>query len=211
MKIVIFGATGGIGKWALKHALEAGHEVTAFVRNPQKITIQHERLTLLVGSIDNDDDLRRALTGKDAVIWCVGIPLKFKYEKMVSFEGHQHLLPIMEELGVKRLVDWATPSVPFSGDKRSAMTMIPSVMAGLFLRQAKKEMVAVGRLVERSNLDWTLVRFIAPKDTPYTGKVKVSFGDKPLSFSISREDIGAFMVEQLTSTEYIHSMPIIGT
>ena len=72
-------------------------------------------------------------------------------------------------------------------------------------------MCAIGDLVKQSDLDWTLVRFMAPKDTPYTGKVKVGFGDTKMNFNISREDIGAFMVEQIESKEYIHSMPIIGS
>lgn len=38
MKIAVFGATGGIGKFVVKHALEKGYEVNAYVRNPQKIT-----------------------------------------------------------------------------------------------------------------------------------------------------------------------------
>lgn len=45
MKVLIFGATGGIGKWAVKHAFKKGHEVTAFVRNPQKINIQNPCLS----------------------------------------------------------------------------------------------------------------------------------------------------------------------
>ncbi|WP_408610336.1 NAD(P)H-binding protein [Lacrimispora sphenoides] len=72
-------------------------------------------------------------------------------------------------------------------------------------------MLAIGELVSRSNLDWTMVRFMAPKDTPYVGKVKVGYGDVKMSFNISREDIDAFMVEQITNIQYIRSMPIIGS
>lgn len=39
MKVLIFGATGGIGKWAVKHALMQGHEVTVFVRNASKCSL----------------------------------------------------------------------------------------------------------------------------------------------------------------------------
>ncbi len=76
---------------------------------------------------------------------------------------------------------------------------------------AKKEMVEIGKLVQASGLDWTLVRFMAPKDTPYIGTIKVGFGDVKMSFAISREDIGAFMVEQVESRQYLNSMPIIGS
>ena len=52
---------------------------------------------------------------------------------------------------------------------------------------------------------------MAPKDTSYTGNVKVGFGDTKMSFNIAREDIAGFIVEQVESLEYIHFMPIIGS
>ncbi len=52
---------------------------------------------------------------------------------------------------------------------------------------------------------------MARKDTLYTGKVKVGFGDIKMKFVVSREDIGAFMVKILDSDEFIRSMPIIGS
>lgn len=76
---------------------------------------------------------------------------------------------------------------------------------------AKKEVAEIGKLVQASGLDWTLVRFMTPKDTPYTGNVKAGFGDVKMRFVISGEDIGSFMVEQVESRQYLHSMPIIGS
>lgn len=49
MKIMIFGANGGIGKWAVKHALQNGHNVTAYVRNSSKIFNQDKNLTVVQG------------------------------------------------------------------------------------------------------------------------------------------------------------------
>lgn len=125
--------------------------------------------------------------------------------------GHQVLVKAMKETGVKRLVDWGTPSVPYEKDKKSFITVVPGMMTGIVFTMAKKEMVEIGKLVQASGLDWTLVRFMAPKDTPYIGTIKVGFGDVKMSFAISREDIGAFMVEQVESRQYLNSMPIIGS
>lgn len=211
MNVIIFGANGGIGKWAVKHALAKGYNVTAYVRNPQKLTVQDEKLRVIKGEISDYDTMRSAMEGQNAVIWCVGIPMFGKHEKMASLEGHENLLKSMNAAGVKRLVDWGTPSVPFSKDAKSFITVFPGIMAGLFMKKAKEEMVAVGDLVQQSDLDWTMVRFMMPQNTPYTGKVKVGFGDVKMNLAISREDIGAFMVEQVESTEFLKSMPIIGT
>ena len=210
MKIAIFGAAGCIGKHAVQHALDKRYEVNAFARNPNSLSISHKNLTKITGEINDYEAVKKAITGCNAVVWCIGIPMK-KYEGMPSLDGHKVLIKAMNECGITRLIDWATPSVPFEKDKKSFITVVPGIMAGIALKQAKNEMIAIGELVSKSQLDWTMVRFMAPKDTPYTGKVKVGFGDVKMSFSISREDIAAFMIEQIDSKEYIRSMPIIGS
>jgi putative NADH-flavin reductase len=210
MKVIIFGASGGIGKFAVKHALEKGYEVKAFLRNPSKLTIKHENLTSVQGEINNYNDVKNAIFDCDAVIWCVGIPMK-RYKNMDSLKGHKNLLKVMNEFNIKRLIDWATPSVRFKKDKKSFITVVPGLMAGIFLPTAKKEINGIADLITASNLNWTIVRFMAPKDTPFTGNVNVGFGDIKMKFNISREDIGAFMVEQLSNKTYEYSMPIIGS
>ncbi len=211
MIVTIFGAAGGIGRFAVKHALKNGYEVRAFVRNPSKLKISDKNLKVVQGEINDKHAVCKVLQGSDAVIWCVGIPMKKKYEGMASLEGHKVLVNAMKKAGVKRLVDWGTPTVSFKDDKKSLITVVPGILAGITLTQAKEEMLKIGQLVENSDLEWTLVRFMAPKDTPYTGNVKAGFGDVKMSFAISREDIGAFMVEQVENRQYIQSMPIIGS
>ena len=210
MNVLIFGATGGIGRWAVQHAQRRGYQVTAYVRNASKLH-GHNGIKIIEGSITDVKKVKRALVGQDAVIWCVGIPMKRKLRTHDSLEGHKILIEAMHETGVKRLVDWGTPSVHFIDDKKSFITVVPGILAGIALADAKKEMVAIGDLLEKSDLDWTMVRFMAPKDTPYTGNVKVGFGDSKMNFAISREDIAAFMVEQVEDERYIRSMPIIGS
>lgn len=196
---------------AVRYALQSGHRVTAYVCNARKITEANENLTIIQGDICDEQKMIKALAGQDAVVWCVGIPMKKSYQKIESLEGHKTLIKAMEANRVKRLVDWGTPSVHFSKDKKSLITVVPGIIAGIVFTQAKKEMVAIAKVLQESNLDWTLVRFMAPQDTCYTGNVKVGFGDTKMKFSISREDIGAFMIKMLDSDTYIHSMPIIGS
>ena len=137
MNIVIFGATGGIGRHAVNHALKKGYKVTAYVRNPQKLQIADEKLTVIEGEISDYAKVREVVDGKDAVIWCVGIPMKNKLVKFESKKGHENLLKAMKETGVKRLVDWGTPSVAFEKDTKSFITVVPGIMAGILFSKAK--------------------------------------------------------------------------
>ena len=210
MNVLIFGATGGIGRWAVEHAQRRGYHVTAYVRNASKMP-ECSGIKIIEGSITDAEKVKRALEGQDAVIWCVGIPMKRRLTSWDSLEGHKVLLKAMSEAGVRRLVDWGTPSVHFGGDKKSFVTVVPGVLAGMALTDAKAEMVAIGNLLEASDIDWTMVRFMMPRDAPYTGQVKVGFGDVRMNLAISREDIAAFMVGQVEDKTYIRSMPIIGS
>lgn len=211
MKIAVFGASGGIGKFVVNHALEQGYEVNAYVRNPVKLDATHEHLKVITGQANEYEKIKQAISDCDAVISILGVPMKFTYETMSSLEGHKNIIMAMQELGVSRLIDWATPSVKFLGDTRSFITVVPGIMAGLVFPKAKKEVISVCNAIQESGLDWTIVRFMAPKDTPYTGTVKVGFGDNKMNFNISREDIAVFMLDQVKSSEYIRSMPIIGS
>jgi len=210
IKVAIFGATGGIGKYAVQHSLNKGYHVKAHVRDKSKLILKHENLTIIQGEINDYESVSATIKGCDAVIWCVGVPMK-KYTGMASLDGHRVLIKAMKDYGVSRLIDWATPSIPFKNDKKSLITVVPGLLAGVLFKQAKAEMIAIGELIVNSDLDWTFVRFMAPKDTPYTGKIKVGFGDVKMNFNISRSDIAGFMVEQVFSKQYIHSMPIIGS
>ena len=50
MKLAVLGASGPTGQCVVTQALEAGHEVTAIVRNPAKMTTKHEKLQVSIGA-----------------------------------------------------------------------------------------------------------------------------------------------------------------
>lgn len=211
MKITVFGATGGIGHWVVEFGLEKGYEITAFVRNTSKLKINSNRLTIVPGQITDYEAIKPAVAGSDAVINTLGLSMSPFAKDFPAVEANELIIQAMKAEGVRRYITWGTPSVHAEGDEKSYITIIPGIMAGLFLRSAKRAMVKIASDIEKSGLDWTIVRFMAPKDTSHTGTVKTSFGKEKLNFNISRADIAYFMLRQVTSKEYIHRMPIIGS
>lgn len=172
---------------------------------------QSDKAKVFIGELSDYNQIKNAITGTDAVVSLLGPALKFSYPGMPVSIGHEHIVRAMKEAGVSRFVTIATPAVPFGKDQTSVATVLPKLMARLLLPKPYKEIVAVGQITKSSGLDWTIVRFIAPTDGDPTGKVKVSFGDQKISFKITRSDIAAFVLKQLSSQEYVGSMPIIGS
>ena len=67
MRVAIIGASGNIGSYIRDEALARGHQVTAIVRHPEKITVRDPLLTTVKADIliDKVDEL---VKGHDAVI-----------------------------------------------------------------------------------------------------------------------------------------------
>src|SRR3954468_14182249 len=73
MKLLVFGATGGTGRALVEQALQQGHEVTAFVRNPAKVTAKHEKLKVVKGNVTDCHSVGAAVAGQDAVFSALGV------------------------------------------------------------------------------------------------------------------------------------------
>ena len=72
MKLAIFGATGGTGTELVKQALERGHSVIAFVRNPAQLANKGDGLTVMTGDIHDLASVERSIQWQDAVICALG-------------------------------------------------------------------------------------------------------------------------------------------
>ena len=65
------GATGSVGTQLIDQGLERGHQITAFVRSPQKIR-PRPNLSVTAGDLLDSDQLKMALPGHDAVLSTLG-------------------------------------------------------------------------------------------------------------------------------------------
>ena len=118
----------------------------------------------------------------------------------------------MHKHGVKRYVGNGTPSVLDPQERGTWQTRLPTVMARTFLRRAYDELLGMSQIVMDSGLDWTIVRFLAPKDGPAKGNVRQGFyGTDKLGFNVTRADIGAFTAAQVDDPRYVRRAPGISS
>lgn len=211
MKIVVFGATGIVGKAVVNEALEKGHEVTVLTRNARKVTTRHERLHVVEGDVMDRSIVHDVLKGQEAVIQTLGIGGKGdgKPTTLVS-EANKIIMAEMEQMNVKRLI---AISVIGAGD---SLTFLPWIyrkcVLPLFMKWFQVIIDDKNRMepmIKKSQLDWTIVRCTTVKERSATGKVNATLDGKGLKFSISAADMAVFMVNQLTDSRFLKQSPTI--
>jgi putative NADH-flavin reductase len=202
MKLVIFGSTGSIGHQLVVQALEQGHTVTAFARNPAKLEIEHANLTVVQGDALDSASVEKTVDGQDAVLCALG-----SAQGTIRSEGTRNIVRAMEKAGVSRFICLSTLGV---GDSRANLNFFwKHIMFGLLLRQSYADHVSQEDYVKESRLDWTIVRPGAFTDGDRTGVYRHGFPstDKTIKGKISRADVADFMLKQLTDRTYLHETP----
>lgn len=200
MKLIVFGATGSIGRQLVLRALHSGYHVTAFARNPQKLSdIKHEKLQVRVGDVLNYDSVLEAIRGHEAVFCTLGAGRKGR----VRAEGTGNIITAMKEAGIRRFICQTTLGVGKSWDNLNFFWK--RIMFGWFLKEAFEDHELQEKHIERSRLDWTIVRPGAFTNGPVTGKFRHGFPphDRTTKLKISRGDLSLFMLQQLKNEEYM--------
>jgi len=203
MKLLIFGSTGSVGRQLVKQALEHGHTVTAFARDPSKLGVKHDNLKVVQGDVMDCPSVEKAVQGQDVVLCSLGAGAK----GTVRSEGTRNIIRAMEKAGVRRFVCQSTLGV---GDSWGNLNFLwKYIMFRGLLRQAYADHVSQEDFVKQSDLDWTIVRPAAFTDGNRTGEYRHGFPgtDKTTKLKISRPDVADFMLKQLTDDTYLHKTP----
>lgn len=203
MKVIIFGASGSIGRNLVSQALEQGHAVTAFVRDPARFDMQHENLSIAVGDVLEAASVQKAVAGHDAVMCAIGAGRKGG----VRGDGTRNIITAMENVGVKRLICQTTLGIGESWNNLNAFWKY--IMFGLFLRPAFRDHVAQEKLIRESGLDWSIIRPAAFIDGELTGQYRHGFPAtaNDTKLEISRADVADFMLKNLVDNTYLHKTP----
>jgi len=200
MKLIIFGATGTIGQELVKQAIEKGCQVTAFVRNPEKM--QHAgntNLLLYKGDVLNAAEVENAIKDQDAVLCALGDGRT----GTIRAAGTKIIIEAMKKTGKKRLICQTTLGM---GESYGNLNFIwKHIMFGMLLKKAFRDHKLQEHYILNSNLDYCIVRPSAFTDGEITNQFKIGFDGnfKDLNLKISRADVANFMLEQVSTEKYL--------
>ena len=207
MNILVFGSTGSIGAQLLQQGLANGHRITAFARDITKITVTHEHLKTVQGDVLDPASVAAAMghgaITYDAVIIVLGAGMKGG----VRAKGTLNIIQAMQQMKIKRLICQSTLG---AGDSRGNLNFFwKYIMFGGLLKQAYADHQQQEQIVRASGLDWTIVRPGAFIDGKSTGKYRHGFAtdDKTTQLKISRADVAAFLLKQLSDSRYLYQSP----
>lgn len=210
MKVTVFGATGGVGRFVVHHLLADGHEVTALVRSPGKLGDLQYAVELITAELSDTDAVERAVADADAVITAFGPPIDPFVSGTPLTDGTRTIVKAMHGAGVRRLVSLATVSVPDPRDRPRLLDRLVPIGIGVLIPGALLEMQGIHEVVSTSDLDWTVARMFAPIDAPENHTLRSGFlGVDPIGVEMTRADVARFLVDQVTSTEYVGAAPAI--
>lgn len=197
MRILIIGASKGTGALAVKAALTRGCEVTAFARNPERLEIDHPKLSKYKGDFHKSVDIAKTVPGHDAVILTAspGSAASFKKDPTFFSRGAGLTIQAMRTSGVRRLVVLSAIGV---GETRKISGWIAEkLIFGMLFKRPYADLERQELAVRASGLEWVLARPVRLTNGPATGRYARQTGLErvPLSWSIARADLAEFLVE----------------
>ena len=205
MNVVVFGASGGVGLEAVRRLLDSGHAVRAFVRDPARLQLEHERLDVVVGDVLDRQSVEAAVAGQDATLVVIGARRKTDKESIVS-EGVANIVPALERAGARRLVFLSIMGV---GDSRPNLGLMRHVLPRM-LKEAYAHRELAEETIRRSGLDWVTVRAVRLVDSSATGRYRAGEDVRVGTFAkVSRADVAEFMVSQLADDIHLNQAPSI--
>jgi uncharacterized protein YbjT (DUF2867 family) len=203
MNLLIVGATGGTGRQLVTQALERGHQVTALVRRPPRAE-PRPALTLVVGDVLDPGSLDRAMQGQEAVLSALGHKRWLAPSRILS-EGTRNLIAAMVRHGVQRFVCETALGISDAWWQMGlyyTLFVRPVILPFYFRDKVRQEAV-----IRASGLAWTIVRPGMLTNGPPRGRYRHGprVGHWLWTVRISRADVAAFMLDQLTDRRYVRA------
>ncbi|HEX8846063.1 MAG TPA: SDR family oxidoreductase [Pyrinomonadaceae bacterium] len=203
VKLIVFGAAGKSGRQLVEQALAGGHEVTAFVRQPDAVKTKHPGLKVVKGDALDAESVSEAIAGQEAVLFAIGT--NRRSTMTVCAESTRNIIKAMKQHGVRRFIVLSAYGASETKDTALYSKVLRSIIGKRVEDKDRQE-----ELVRESGLDWVLVRPPLLTNGTRRGRYRAGF-DIPIKLfsSVSRADVAEFMLKQLTDDTYLGKAPTI--
>ena len=210
-KLLIIGASRGIGRETVKAALAAGHSVRALARSAWSIPIQNPGLEKVPGNALDSSTIRSALQGVDVVVQTLGVDIAPRsiFERTTLFsQSTRIIVDAMKAAGVKRLI--AVTGLGAGNSRGHGGIIYDSVVFPLLLKRVYDDKDVQEWIIKSSGLDWTIVRPGLLTNRPATGHYRILTAAEDWRFgTISRADVADFIVRQIDDRKLIGTTPLL--
>lgn len=208
MRILIVGASKGIGLESTRQALSAGYHVRALARSATSIALSDARLEKVQGDALIQEDLEAALAGVDAVVVTLGVGLGELFKPVHLFsDATRVLIAAMKTKGVNRLICITGFG---AGDSHASISPLQRVPFKIIFGRAYDDKSRQEELIKKSGLDWTIVRPGVLLNGPRTGRYKVLRDPSEWRNGIiSRANVADFLVRQIVDRAFVHASPVL--
>ena len=203
MKLLVLGATGGIGLEIVRQAADRGHKVTAFVRAPEGLKARGARWGGIQGDPLSSTELARAMEDHDAILSGFGprVPIA-KTDATLLHRFGIALSAAMRNVGIRRAVIISTAFL-----FKDSIIPPTNLVGRLFFPNMVADATEMESFFQKSGLDWTLVRPPRLTNRPRRGRYRVREGHLPgFGFTISRADVAAFMIKTAENHAFIQKV-----
>ena len=201
MKLTIFGATGATGTELARQALDAGHEITAVVRDPGRMSVPvQSRLTVITADVMDPAAISPAVADAGAVI--TAIAPHGLGRSTLRQDSTRSIMQAMAKAGARRLLfvsgSVVADDVADKGESFYLRYLLKPVARRTFLRNTTADFAATEAEIRATDLDWTIFRPPSLDNKPASGAYRTAVDRSvPHCFAISRADLAACMLAAL--------------
>lgn len=199
MKALVIGATGRVGKKLIEYLLEDGHTVNAYLRSPENLLTENERLSIFIGDVQNYEALSESMLKVDAVFSCLS-GRETKPDYSILSKGIKNITEVMGDLKVKRILSVAGAGI--LNDREFGLRRNRPGYPEIF-KNVSAENLKVRDFLETTDTNWTLVSCPEIPDGDRTGTYRTEIDYLPEGGSrISTGDVADFMIKNVGTKEY---------
>lgn len=204
-KIAVLGGGGRTGKYLVNQLINKGFQPKVLLRHPEQFLIQSQQIEIVKGDATYSESVRQLVESCDAIISVVG---QRPGEPLVTSRATQNLLEAMNEFSIKRLILLAGLNLDTPSDQKGQETLMATEWMKANYPEIHADRQKSYSLLEKSPLDWTLVRvpFIEFQET--AGELAVNLADCP-SGKINAGSLAIFLVDQVFDESYYRKAPFV--